>query len=113
MSLFSWVGKLIDDMVNWLGRVARAFVKGLIWSLQRIWEAMVIEILIAAFGLTPTLYLIFYAGHSMGESFMEIWSPSDKHKPSKVFSLVQATDQSNPLPINRHDTCVMELNNWY
>jgi hypothetical protein len=118
MGFFAWVGSLIDQLVEWLGRAVKAFIDGLIWALQKVWETVIVAALIAAFGLVATLYVIFYAGAVLGETIMEIWDPSYySSKPSEVFVLEKAPTfgqalQDSPLPANRSAAKKITLENW-
>lgn len=117
---FAWVGSLVDQLIEWLGKAVQAFIDGLVWTLQRLWETAVVGTLIAAFGLVATLYVIFYAGVVLGETIMEIWDPSNYNtKPSQVFVLEPApafvlgqAPQSSPLPTNRSAAKRLTLQNW-
>ncbi len=112
MGFFAWVGSLIDQLVEWLGRVVKAFIEALVWALQKVWETVVVAALIAAFGLVATLYVIFYAGAVLGETIVEIWDPAYySSKPSQVFILEQAP-QNSPLPTNRAAAKRLNLKNW-
>jgi hypothetical protein len=113
MGLFAWLGGLLDQLVEWLGRVVAAFLEALVWALQKIWQTLVVSALIAAFGFVATLYVIFYAGAMLGETIMEIWDPRyADSKPSQVFSVEQAP-QSSPLPKYRSETKIIKLQNSY
>lgn len=112
MGLFSWLGDLLDQLLDWLGRAVKAFLDALVWVLQELWETIVIGALIAAFGPVATLYVIFYAGYALGETLMEIWDPNHHNsKPSQLFTLKQAP-QDSPLPTNRSEAKVLTLENW-
>jgi hypothetical protein len=112
MGFFAWVGSLIDQLIEWLGRVVKAFIEALVWGLQKLWETVIVGVLIAAFGLVATLYVIFYAGAILGETIMEIWDPRYYNtKPSQVFTLEQAP-QGSPLPTNRSEAKTLKLDNW-
>ncbi len=112
MGFFSWLGSLLDQLVSWLGRVVMAFLEALMWALQRIWDTVVVSLLIGAFGFVAVLYVIFYASYILGETLMEVWDPHQSHKPSETFKLRQAP-QSSPLPKNRNEAKVLELTGWY
>jgi len=112
MVFFSWVGSLVDQLLEWLGQVFVAFINGLVNLLQLIWETAVATVLIAAFGLISILYVIFYASAVVGETIMEIWDPTSySTKPSQVFALEQAP-QDSPLPTNRSEAKRLKLQNW-
>ncbi|EDN70600.1 hypothetical protein BGP_2639 [Beggiatoa sp. PS] len=113
MGFFSWLGNLLDQLVDWLGRAVKAFLEGLMWALQKLWDAVVATALKVAFGFVVTLYIIFYAGVALGETIMEIWDPSYVNsKPSQVFKMKQAP-QNSPLPKKRSEAKVLTLENWY
>ncbi|MCC3410863.1 MULTISPECIES: hypothetical protein [unclassified Microcoleus] len=113
MGLFAWLGGLLDQLVEWLGRVVAAFLEALVWALQKIWQTAVVSVLIAAFGFVASLYVIFYAGAMLGETIMEIWDPRyADSKPSQVFSIEQAP-QISPLPKYRSETKTIKLQNSY
>lgn len=115
---FAWVGSLIDQLIEWLGRAVAAFIDALVWALQKVWETVIVAALIAAFGLVATLYVIFYAGAVLGETIMEIWDPRYYNtKPSEVFVVEQAPTfgkglQDSPLPTNRSAAQKIKLQNW-
>jgi hypothetical protein len=112
MGFFSWVGSLVDQLLEWLGQVFVAFINGLINLLRLMWETAVATVLIAAFGLVSILYVIFYASAVLGETIMEIWDPASySTKPSEVFTLEQAP-QDSPLPTNRSEAKRLKLQNW-
>lgn len=112
MGFFTWVGSLVDQLIEWLGRKVKAFIDALVWTLQRLWETVILGVLIAAFGLVATLYVIFYAGAVLGETVMEIWDPVNYNtKPSEVFILEQAPQES-PLPTNSSEARRLQLQNW-
>ncbi|MFY7883441.1 MAG: hypothetical protein ACOVOV_01210 [Dolichospermum sp.] len=111
MGFFAWLGSLVDELIEWLGEVFLAFIKALARVLEAIWYTAVATVLIAAFGALATLYVIFYAGALLGETMMEIWDPGYPAKQSQVFKLKQAP-QSSPLPTNRSEAKVLELENW-
>lgn len=112
MGFFTWVGSLVDQLIAWLGRAVKAFIDGLVWTLQRLWDTVVVGALIAAFGFVATLYVIFYAGAVLGETIMEIWDPAYySSKPSEVMILEQAP-QDSPLPTNRSEAKRLKLQNW-
>jgi hypothetical protein len=111
MGLFAWLGSLVDELIEWLGRIFLAFIEALARVLEAIWYTAVATVLIAAFGALATLYVIFYAGALLGETVMEIWDPRYLTKQSQVFKLKQAP-QSSPLPTNRSEAKVLELENW-
>jgi len=118
MGFFSWVGSLIDQLIEWLGRAVAAFINGLVDLIKALWETVIVTALIAAFGLVATLYVIFYAGAVLGETIMEIWDPSYySSKPSEVFVVEQAPTfgqalQDSPLPTNRSAAKKLTLQNW-
>lgn len=118
MGFFAWVGSLIDQLIDWLGRVVKAFIEALVWALQKVWETVIVAALIAAFGLVATLYVIFYAGAVLGETIVEIWDPRYyDSKPSQVFIVEQAPTlgkglQDSPLPTNRAAAKKLTLENW-
>ena len=112
MGLFTWLGSLVDQLIEWLGRAFKAFIDGLMSVLKRLWDTVVVTDLIAAFGFAATLYVIFYAGAALGKTIMEIWDPNYySSKPSKVFKL-KKTPQNTPLPTNRSKAKVLELEDW-
>jgi hypothetical protein len=112
MGLFQWLGKLLDDLIAWLGQAVKAFLEGLVWALQKVWETVVAAALWAAFGSVAVLYVIFYAGAALGETIMEVWDPATYNsKPSEVFQLKQAP-QNSPLPTRRSEAKVLTLENW-
>lgn len=111
MGFFSWLGSLVDELIDWLGKVFLAFIEALANLLQAIWYKAVATVLVAAFGALATLYVIFYAGALLGETMMEIWDPRYPNKQSQVFQLKQAP-QSSPLPTNRSEAKVLELQDW-
>lgn len=109
MGLFQWLGKLLDDLIDWLGKAVKVFLEGLMWALQNLWETVILTALIAAFGIIAGLYIIFYAGLVLGETIVEIWDPKYyASKPSEVFSVQQAPAGS-PLPTNRSEAKVLTL----
>jgi len=113
MGLFSWLGDLLDQLINWLGRIVKAFLEALIWALEELWNAVVAVALVAAFGYAATLYVVFYAGYALGETIMEIWDPHyHDSKSSQVFKLLQAP-QDTPLPTRRSEAKVLVLKNWH
>ncbi len=118
MGFFAWVGSLIDQLVEWLGRVVKAFIEALVWALQKVWETVIVAALIAAFGLVATLSVIFYAAGVLGETIIEIWDPAYySSKPSQVFVVEQAPSlgqglQDSPLPTNRAAAKRLTLNHW-
>jgi hypothetical protein len=118
MGFFTWVGSLVDQLIEWLGRALKAFIDGLMSVLERVWYTVVVGVLIAAFGAFATLYVIFYAGYFLGETIMEIWDPNYySSKPSEVFNCGQAPTfspvyQDSPLPTNRSQAKVLKLQNW-
>jgi hypothetical protein len=103
--------ELIDKLIESLGKENLAFIEALARVLEAIWYTAVATVLIAAFGALATLYVIFYAGALLGETMMEIWDPGYPAKQSQVFKLKQAP-QSSPLPTNRSEAKVLELENW-
>ncbi|MCX5965502.1 MAG: hypothetical protein NT070_20955 [Cyanobacteria bacterium] len=111
MGLFQWLGKLLDDLIGWLGRAVAAFLEAFVWALDKIWETAIATVLLAAFGSVVVLYAIFYSGAVLGQTIMEIWDPrySDS-KPSQVFQVKQAP-QSSPLPKYRSEAKVIALEN--
>ncbi|UXE63238.1 MAG: hypothetical protein KA717_11620 [Woronichinia naegeliana WA131] len=112
MGFFSWLGSLVDQLLEWLGQIFAAFINALVNLLQLIWETAVATVLIAAFGLVSILYVMFYAGAVLGETIMEIWDPASyTTKPSQVFALEQAP-QDSPLPTNRSEAKRLKLQNW-
>ncbi len=112
MGFFTWVGSLIDQLIEWLGRAVAAFINALVDLIKALWETVIVTALIAAFGLVATLYVIFYAGAVLGETIMEIWDPAYySSKPSEVFVLEQAP-QNTPLPTNRNAAKRLKLQNW-
>ena len=112
MGLFQWLGRLLDDLIAWLGRAVKAFLESLMWALQKLWETVVATALVLAFGAVAVLYTIFYAGAVLGETIMEVWDPSYyDSKPSEVFKLQQAP-QNSPLPTSRNEAKILTLENW-
>jgi len=112
MGLFQWLGKLLDDLLAWLGRAFQSFLEGLVWALQKIWNTLVAATLIAAFGFDAILFVIFYSGAVLGETFMEVWDPLYyDSKSSEVFILKQAP-QGSPLATSRSEAKVLTLENW-
>ncbi|MCC3437134.1 MAG: hypothetical protein EAZ39_04840 [Oscillatoriales cyanobacterium] len=112
MGFFSWVGSLIDQLIEWLGRAVAAFINGLVDLIKALWETVIVTALIAVFGFVATLYVILYAGALLGETMMEIWDPVYyTTKPSQVFVLEQAP-QDSPLPTNRSEAKRLKLQNW-
>lgn len=112
MGFFAWLGGLVDQLIDWLGRAFKAFIDGLMSVLKRLWDSVVVTALIAAFGFVATLYVIFYAGAVLGETIMEIWDPNYySSKPSQVFKVKQAP-QNTPLPTKRSEAKTLELEDW-
>ena len=111
MGLFAWLGSLVDELIEWLGEVFLAFMNALANLLEAIWYTTIATVLIAAFGAVATLYVIFYATELAAETMMEIWDPRYPNKQSQVFKLKQAP-QNSPLPTNRSEAKVLELENW-
>ena len=106
-----WLGKLLDDLISWLGRAVAAFLQAFVNALQAIWDVAIATVLIAAFGYVSVLYAIFYAGAVLGETFMEVWDPRFvTTKQSKVFRVKQAP-QKSPLPTQRSNDHVIILEN--
>ena len=109
MGLFQWLGKLLDDLISWLGRAVAAFLQAFVNALQAIWNVAIASILIAAFGQVAILYAIFYAGAVLGQTIMEVWDPRyADSKPSQVFQVKQAP-QNSPLPKYRSNNHVIVL----
>jgi hypothetical protein len=113
MGFFSWLGGLLDQLVSWLGKAVKAFLEGLVWALQKVWNTVIKLALIAAFGPVATLYVIFYAGKALGETMMEIWDPHYlDSKPSQVIKVKKAP-QDSPLPKQRSEAKVLTLEDWH
>lgn len=111
MGLFQWLGKLLDDLISWLGRSVKAFLEELIWALQKIWNTLIAATLLAAFGASAILHVIFYAGAALGQTIMEVWDPEYyDSKASEVFIIRQAP-QDSPLPTKRREAKVLTLEN--
>ena len=70
----SWLDRLFDQLVNWLGKALKKFIKRLLNALENIWE-MVKATLIAAYGFVVGLYLIFYTVKKIGETYIDVWNP--------------------------------------
>jgi hypothetical protein len=112
MGFFAWAGGLIDELLAWLGRAFQAFIEGLVWAIEKIWQTAVVTVLIAAFGAVATLYTIFYAGYFLGETIMEVWDPRFyDSKSAQVFKLEKAP-QNSPLPTQRSEAKILKLQNW-
>lgn len=117
-SVGRWVDGLIDELLAWLGRACKAFIEGLVWALEKIWQTAVVTVLIAAFGAVATLYVIFYAGFLLGETIMEVWDPRYVNsQPSEVIKVKQSptlrmAPQNSPLPTQRSEAKVLTLENW-
>ncbi len=112
MGLFQWLGKLLDDLISWLGRSVKVFLEELIWALQKIWNTLIAATLLAAFGSAAILYVIFYSGAVLGQTIMEVWDPEyHDSKDSEVFVIGQAP-QNSPLPTKRREAKVLTLENW-
>jgi hypothetical protein len=110
MGFFSWLGGLVDQLLDWLGKAVAAFINALAYALEKIWETAVATVLIAAFGVVATLYVIFYAGAVLGETIMEIWDPKYYNsKPSQVFRIKEAPPTQ--LPTKRSEAKILELEN--
>ncbi len=110
MGFFSWLGGLVDQLLDWLGRAVAAFINALVATIQALWYSAIVGVLIGAFGYAATLYAIFYAGAVLYETLMEVWNPNS-NKPSEVFSIEQAP-ANTPLPRQRSQvTKVMALKN--
>ncbi|MCT7969810.1 hypothetical protein NG799_26195 [Laspinema sp. D1] len=119
MGFFAWVGGLIDELLAWLGRACKAFIEGLVWALEKIWQTAVVSLLFTAFGAVATLYVIFYAGFLLGETIMEVWDPRYANsKPSEVINVKQSSPvlglapQNSPLPTQRSEARILTLENW-
>ncbi len=111
MGFFAWLGGLVDQFIEWLGRAIAAFARALVSIIQAVWYAAMVGVLIAAFGKALTLYAIFYAGAILTETLMEVWDPKYPNKPSEVFSIEQAPENT-PLPKQRSQaTKIMALTN--
>ena len=111
MGLFQWIGKLLDDLISWLGRAVAAFLQAFVMALEAIWQAAIATVLIAAYGYVAVLYAIFYAGAVLGETMMEVWDPVyATTKTSQVFKVEQAP-QNSPLPTKRSNEQVVVLKN--
>jgi len=108
---FHFLANLFNDLIEWLGKEVTRFLQKLVDKLQSIWATQVRTTLRTNFGDTSVLYVIFYAGEAIGETFMEIWDPRYyDSKPSQVFRL--KTDLvDNPLPKCRQDARVLSLEN--
>lgn len=111
MGLFQWLGKLLDDLISWLGRAVAAFLEAFVNALQAIWNVAITSVLIAAYGYVSVLYAIFYAGAVLGETIMEVWDPRfATTRESQVFRVKQAPMKS-PLPTRRSNEHVIVLEN--
>lgn len=111
MGFFAWLGGLVDQLIDWLGRAAADFVRALVSILEKVWDSVIVGVLIAAFGIVDTLYVIFYAGAILTETLIEIWDPRYSNKPSEVFSIEQAPENT-PLPKQRSQvTKIMAMTN--
>ena len=111
MGLFQWLGKLLDDLISWLGRALAAFLEAFVWALQKLWETAILTVLIAAYGYGAALYAIFYAGAVLGETIVEIWDSNYVNsKPSQIFNVKQAP-QDSPLPKYRSQAKILILEN--
>lgn len=112
MGFFQRLGKFLDDLIEWLGQIAKDFIERLIFALKDLWETTIEALLIAAFGASSILYAIIYAGHAWGTTIMEVWDPKYlESKRAEVFEIKQAP-QDSPLPKNRKEAKVLELTNW-
>lgn len=111
MGFFGWLGGLLDQLVEWLGRAFMKFIEALIYTIQAVWYTVIASVLIAAFGYAMTLYAIFYAGATMYETIMEVWDPRYQNKPSEPFS-IEAAPPNTPLARSRGEVKeVMKLTN--
>ncbi|WP_017721049.1 hypothetical protein [Kamptonema formosum] len=111
MGFFAWLGGLVDQLIDWLGRAAAAFVISLVSIIQAVWHTAIVGVLIPAFGMADILCAIVYAGAILTETLMEIWDPKSLNKPSQLFSIEQAPENT-PLPKQRSEvTKVMVLKN--
>ncbi|EAW39011.1 hypothetical protein [Lyngbya sp. PCC 8106] len=86
-------GRLFNQLVNWLGKVFKKFIHNLINNLNKVWK-QVETALIKAYGFVHGLYVIFYKGY---ETIMEVWDSKFRGKPSQVFTIKEAP-QDSPLP---------------
>lgn len=109
MGFFQWLGQLLDDLVEWLGRAFTVFIEELILALKNIWELAVETALLAAFGAVSVLYVIFYAAASSAKTIMEVWDPNYfDSKPSEIF-VVDKAPQDSPLPTHRNKAKILKL----
>jgi hypothetical protein len=123
MGFFTWLGSKLDrlaekvfnwlrDVTNWIAEKLRAFLKALFTVLQKLWEAVVVGALIAAFGFVSILHVIFYTGLALSETIMEIWDPRYFNgKPSQVFK-VKLAPQNSPLATQRSEAIPLQLEDW-
>ena len=110
MGFFSWLGKIFDQLIAWLGEALAIFVNALVNLLGSVWDVVIVGTLTLAFGAQSLLYTIFYAGEFLNEVLMEVWDPAS-NKPSELFKLRQAP-ANTPLPKQRSEAKVVVLENW-
>lgn len=111
--IFHCLFELFNELIAWLGKICADFIKQIIDKLQLIWENKVCPVLFGAFGNTPILYTIFYAGENIGETIMEVWDPKYVSSKSSQVFLLKQFPINNPLPKLRQDAKVLVLENWY
>ncbi|MBR8840774.1 MAG: hypothetical protein DSM106950_44115 [Stigonema ocellatum SAG 48.90 = DSM 106950] len=112
MSLSRWLDTLLDELVNWLGRVFSVWIQRLISIIQSSWEEQIAPILGYVFGVVTQLYVIFYRTVKDIVN-MEIWDPNSLRygKKSQIFSITKAP-LAVPIPREeqRHTSQVFEIN---
>jgi hypothetical protein len=86
--MWNWLKNLYNSVTDWLGRAWESFVRGLISTLEALWDIFIAGILLAAFGYAYILYVIFYLLD--GDIIMEAWNPNDISQPSERFKLDEA-----------------------
>lgn len=90
------------------------FPEELLQQLEKIWDKIIVPVLIAAFGRSGVLYVIFYRSKTAEEIIMEIWDPKYvAEKPSEVFKFRGLFEEDiELLAKNREEAKILILEDW-
>lgn len=106
MGFFGWLGSLVDQLIDWLGKALSPFINALVNAISNIWENRIFPALKEAFGYAVgTFYMIIYSLNS--RIITELW-PKNSNQPTQGFEIKGLAPPSTHIP-PRGETRILEV----
>lgn len=103
MGFFGWLGGVVDDFVDWLGRAFMAFINALVEILESIWDSIIEPLIQGILGYVRVVSFIIF--EQLDEVIIQIWDPNNRQKGSitrvlgKSRQMRKSSSQTLPPPV--------------